>query len=95
MKRLCEDFTDKETQANRLEGRNAATRRRNSAYRRRTNTYAKNLCGLQRTLDMNWVFENFSRPHFTTKIVPVFTLGILNVGLQLCELLKLPILTLA
>ena len=68
-------IADKDIQANRLEGTNAGTRRCYSPFRRRTNTYAKSVEGLQRVLDCQWVYLNFSRRHFTTKIVPAVGLG--------------------
>jgi hypothetical protein len=41
----------------------SSIRRRCSAYRRRTNTYAKNVEGLQRSLDVLRLVHNWVRPH--------------------------------
>jgi len=68
--------------ANHVEALNASIRRRNSAYRRRANTYAKNVSGLQRTLNIFWIAHNFIRPHFTTKKVPAVAIGVLDKGLS-------------
>jgi hypothetical protein len=48
--------------------------------------------GLQRVLDIFWIFHNFIRCHFTTRKVPAFALGILQKGLTWEELLQLRIL---
>ena len=77
-----QDIENSDIHANHAEAFNASLRRRNSAYRRKTNTYAKNVPGLQRTLDLYWIVHNFVRPHFTTKLVPAVALGILEKGLS-------------
>ena len=69
-----------------------AIRRSLSAFRRCTNTYAKSVSGLQRVLDIFWMFHNFIRCHFTTRQVPAVALGILQKGLTWEELLQLRIL---
>ena len=78
---------NKHIHANHVESFNASLRRRNSAYRRKTNTYAKHSHALQRTLDIQWTFHNFVRPHFTTGSVPAVTLGIIDKGFTVEELL--------
>ncbi len=80
---------ESEINANRLEGQNAATRRRNSAFRRRTNTAAKSGDGLQRTLDVHPVINNFVRPHWTTGVVPAVKLGIMKAPLRLEDILTM------
>ena len=75
--------------ANHVEAFNASIRRRNAAFRRKTNTYAKSRKHLQRTLDVYWVVHNFVRVHFTTKVVPAVTLGILKLGLSWAQLLSI------
>ena len=69
-----------------------AIRRSLSAFRRRTNTYAKSVSGLQRVLNIFWMFHNFIRCHFTTRQVPAVALGILQKGLTWEELLQLRVL---
>ena len=66
--------------------------RRYSPFRRRTNTYAKSVEGLQRVLDCQWVYLNFSRRHFTTKIVPAVGLGVITAGYSIKALLGLQIM---
>jgi hypothetical protein len=44
---------------------------------------------LQTRLDVCWLFHNFVRPHFTTKIVPAVALNILDVGLSLAQLFQI------
>ncbi len=75
--------------ANHVEAQNAAMRRRNSAYRRKTNTYAKNKNGLQRTLDTYWIFHNFIKKHYTTKVTPAVKMGIADSALTWEELFSL------
>ncbi len=69
-----------------------AIRRSLSAFCRRTNTDAKSVSGLQRVLDLFWMFHNIIRCHFTTRQVSAVALGILQKGLTLEELLQLRIL---
>ena len=83
-----QDILDHDIHANHVEGQNGAIRRRNSTFRRRTNTYAKNCNGLQRTLDLSWVYHNFVKQHFTTKLVPAVSLGIISSGLTIMNLLE-------
>ena len=80
---------ESEINANRLEGQNAATRRRNSTFRRRTNTYAKSEEGLQRTLDSHLIIHNFVRPHWTTGMVLAVKLGIKTAPLRLEDILTM------
>jgi transposase-like protein len=77
-----QNIQNHEIHANHVEAFNASLRRRNSAFRRRCNTYAKNVDGLQRTLNLFWIVHNFIRVHYTTKKVPSVELGILNRGLH-------------
>ena len=70
----------------------SSIRRSLSAFRRRTNNYAKSVSGLQRVLDIFWMFHNFIRCHFTTRKVPAVALGILQKGLTWEELLQIRIL---
>ncbi len=72
-----------------MEAQNAALRRRNSTYRRRTNTYAKSKDGLQRTLDIQWVFHNFIKIHYTTKRVPAVEIGVLEEQLSWLEIFSI------
>jgi hypothetical protein len=44
---------------------------------------------LQTRLDVYWLFHNFMRPHFTTKIVPAVALKILDIGLSLAQLFQM------
>lgn len=81
---------DKEIHANHLEAKNASIRRRNSAFKRKTNTYAKNTKGLQRTLDVDYIIHNFSRPHFTTGEVPAVAIGIITNGFSIENILRMP-----
>ena len=68
------EVRDKEIHANHIETCNASMRRRNATFRRRTNTYAKSRQNLQRTLDVFWMIHNFTRVHYTTKVVPAVKL---------------------
>ena len=83
---------EKDVHANHVEAFNSSIRRSLSAFRRRTNTYAKSVSGLQRVLDIFWMFHNFIRCHFTTRQVPAVALGILQKGLTWEELLQLRVL---
>ncbi|MBF0419462.1 MAG: IS1 family transposase [Magnetococcales bacterium] len=84
-----QNLPESEINANRLEGQNAATRRRNSAFRRRTNTYAKTEDALQRMLDVHLIIHNFVRPHWTTGVVPAVKLGIKKAPLRLEDILTM------
>jgi transposase-like protein/IS1 family transposase len=83
---------EKDVHANHVEAFNSSIRRSLSAFRRRTNTYAKSVSGLQRVLNIFWMFHNFIRCHFTTRQVPAVALGILQKGLTWEELLQLRVL---
>ena len=83
------EVEEKSIHANHVEAFNASIRRRNSAFRRKTNTYAKARKHLQRTLDGYWVVHNFVRVHFTTKVVPAVSLGILGMGLSWPQVLSI------
>jgi transposase-like protein/IS1 family transposase len=83
---------EKNVHANHVEACNSSIRRSLSAFRRRTNTYAKSVSGLQRVLNIFWMFHNFIRCHFTTRQVPAVALGILQKGLTWEELLQLRVL---
>lgn len=84
-----QDLEEPEIHANHLEAQNAATRRRNSTFKRKTNTYAKNVEGLQRTLDVHQIIHNYVRPHWTTREVPAVALGILSKPLTLEDILNM------
>ena len=73
---------------------NAALRRKNSTYRRQTNTCAKTDSGLQMTLDIQWIIHNFVNVHFTTKKIPAIAPGIIDKGLSLPEVFKIPMVAL-
>ncbi|RWX47265.1 hypothetical protein VT99_11742, partial [Candidatus Electrothrix marina] len=75
--------------ANHVEGFNAALRRMCSAFRRKTNTYAKKVERLQERLNVIWIIHNFVRVHYTTKEVPAVTLGVIEEGLTLEDVLRL------
>lgn len=72
-----QNIDNKDIHANHAEGFNSALRRKNSSYRRRTNTYAKNIPGLQKTLDIHWIAHNFIVKQFTTQKIPAVAIGIL------------------
>ena len=75
--------------ANHVEAFNAALRRMCSAFRRKTNTYAKKVERLQERLNVIWIIHNFVRVHYTTKEVPAVTLGVIEEGLTLEDILRL------
>ena len=81
--------TDKQIHANHLEAFKASMRRRNATFRRKSNTYAKSRDNLQRTLDVFWLVHNFVRVHFTTKVVPAVTLGIVKTGISWTQLFSI------
>lgn len=83
------EVKDKDIHANHLEAFNASMRRRNATFRRKTNTYAKSRQDLQRTLDVFWLIHNFTRVHFTTKVVPAVKLGILETKISWSQLLTI------
>ena len=43
------------------------------------------------TLDIQWIIHNFVNAHFTTKKVPAVAPGILDKGLSLLEVFKIPV----
>ena len=79
-----------EVGANHNEALNSSIRRRCSAYRRRTNTYAKNVQGLQRSLDVLRLVHNWVRPHSSLGkgITPAMALGLYHRPIQMEELLS-------
>ncbi len=83
---LCHQFLSQIVEGDELYP--AGLRRKLSCFRRRTNTYAKQEATLQIRLDVHWVLHNFVRPHFTTKQVPAFALGILDQAVSLADLFK-------
>lgn len=80
---------EKDIHANHAEAFFSALRRKCATFRRRANTYAKSIRGVQRLLDVYWVFHNFMRIHFTTREVPAVALGIIGRGLSVTELFQL------
>ena len=78
-----------EIHTNPAEAFNSSLRRRNSAFRRRTNTDSKTRENLQRTLDVQWLIQNFVRVHFTTKVIPADRLGVMEVGLTWMNLFSI------
>jgi len=80
------EIKNNDIHANHIEAQNAALRRKCSPFRRKTNTYAKVITGLQRILDVYWVFHNFIRVHYTTKEVPAVCLGLLTSRISWKEL---------
>ncbi|KAI9133066.1 hypothetical protein [Acaryochloris sp. CCMEE 5410] len=83
------EVSNEEIHANHVEAFNASMRRRNATFRRKTNTYAKSRKSLQRTLDVFWLIHNFTRVHFTTKVVPAVKLGILKTRLSWPQILTM------
>ncbi len=84
-----QNIQNHEIHANHVEALNASIRRKNSAYTRRCNMYAKNVDGLQRTLNIFWIAHNFIRVHFTTKQVPAVAIGVLDAGLSWDSVFKM------
>jgi hypothetical protein len=84
-----QNLEDHDIHASHTEGFNSAMRRKVSCYRRKTNTYAKKQPALQTRLDAYWALHNFVRPHYTTKLVPAVTLGILKTGLSLQDIFRI------
>ncbi len=83
------ELKNEEIHANHIEAFNASMRRRNATFRRKTNTYAKSRKHLQRTLDVFWLVHNFTRIHFTTKVVPAVKLGIIETRISWSQLLSI------
>lgn len=79
-----------EVGANHNEALNSSIRRRCSAERRRTNTYAKNVQGLQRSLDVLRLVHNWVRPHSSLGkgTTPAMALGLYHRPIQMEELLS-------
>ncbi len=84
-----QNIEDSDIHANHVEGFNAALRRMCSAFRRKTNTYAKKTQRLQERLNVIWILHNFVRVHYTTKEVPAVSLGIIEEGMTLEDILRL------
>jgi hypothetical protein len=86
---------EKDVHANHVEAFNSAIRRYLAAFRRRINTYAKSVVGLQRVLDIFWMWmvHNFVRSHFTTREVPAVALGIIEKGLTWEDLLQIRLIS--
>jgi len=80
---------EKQIHANHAEAFFSALRRKSSPFRRKTNTYAKSTRGLQRLLDVYWVFHNFARIHFTTHEVPAVALGVIERRLSVAEIFQI------
>ncbi|MCP4343907.1 MAG: IS1 family transposase [Desulfobacterales bacterium] len=85
----AQNIENSDIHANHVEGFNAALRRMCSAFRRKTNTYAKKTERLQERLNVIWIIHNFVRVHYTTKEVPAVTLGLIEEGLTLEDVLRL------
>ncbi len=60
-----------------------------SAFRRKINTYAKKTERLQERLNVIWIIHNFVRVHYTTKEVPAVSLGVIEEGMTLEDVLRL------
>jgi hypothetical protein len=60
---------EEDVHANHVEVFNSSIRRSLSAFHRRTNIYVKSVSGLQRVLNIFWMFHNFIRCHFTTRLL--------------------------
>jgi len=80
---------EKQIHANHAEAFFSALRRKCATFRRKTNTYAKSTKGLQRLLDVYWIFHNFIRIHFTTRQVPAVALGVIERGLSVPDIFQL------
>ena len=80
---------EKQIHANHAEAFFSTLRRKSSPFRRKTNTYAKSTKGLQRLLDVHWVFHNFIHVHYTTREVPAVALGVLERRLSVAELFQI------
>ena len=80
---------EKQIHANHAEAFFSALRRKCATFRRKTNTYAKSTKGLQRLLDVYWIFHNFIRIHFTTRQVPAVALGVIERRLSVSEIFQL------
>jgi hypothetical protein len=75
--------------ANHVEAFNAALWRMCSAFRRKTSTYDKKNERFQGRLNVIWIIHNFVRVHYTTKEVPAVTLGVIEEGMTLEDVLRL------
>lgn len=75
--------------ANHQEAFNSALRRRATAYRRRQNHYAKVLHGLQRSLNVQRLLHNWTRPHdsLPKSTTPSMAMGFVSRPLAISELL--------
>ena len=60
-----------------------------SAFRRKIDTYAEKSERLQERLNVIWIMHNFVRVHYTTKEVPAVSLGIIEEGMTLEDILRL------
>ncbi len=60
-----------------------------ACFRRKINTYAKDSENLQSRLDVHWLLHNFVRKHFTTKLVPAVSLGVMMTCLTLAQLFRI------
>lgn len=78
-----------EVHANHVEAFNSALRRRATAYRRRQNHYAKQVKGLQRTLNVQRLIHNWVRPHWSLgkARTPSMAMGFIERPLRLSEIL--------
>ena len=85
--KTVQNVIETDIHANHVEALNSSLRRRLSTYTRRANTYAKAKSHLQRTLDVYWLIHNFTRSHWTTKIIPAAALGIVKPWFSLANLL--------
>lgn len=85
----AQNIENSDIHANHVEGFNAALRRMCSAFRRKTNTYAKKVERLQDRLNTIWIIHNFIRVHYTTKKVPAVSLGVIEEGMTLEDILRL------
>jgi hypothetical protein len=85
----AQELDDADIHANHVEAFNAALRRMCAAFRRKTNTYAKKSERLQERLNVIWIVHNFVRTHYSTKQVPAVTLGIVEEGMSLEDILRL------
>lgn len=81
--------TKSDVHANHNEAQNSSLRRRASAYRRRQNLYAKNLCGLQRVLDVQRLVHNWVRSHWGLgkNQTPAMAMGYYHRPISMTELL--------
>lgn len=80
-----------EVHANHNEANNAAIRRRCSAYRRRQNHYAKKRKGLQRSIDVQRLVNNWCRCHSSLgkNVTPAMAMGLATRPISIFEMLHL------